>query len=138
MNPWMRDPRVERAEAEVFDAERAERNGDLTRARELYRSAAEGFAVVALRVSPDHPNTRGDLAIAAVASYARACDFGGAIDLGRRVLAEHDALTTEGRAELQRLVQEYQSLVAPPSRPPSGERGRAVREQVRGMFRRAA
>jgi hypothetical protein len=107
MNEWMRDPRVAQAEADAFQAERAERRGDPTEARALYHRAAESLANVALGVPADHPNTRSDLAIAAMVSFSRSGDFDRAIEFGRRMLAEEDALPSSGRDELGRLVREY-------------------------------
>jgi hypothetical protein len=140
VNAWMQDPRVEKAEADAFEAERAERRGDLAGARARHHVAADAFAAVALGVPADYPNTRSDLAIAAVASYARAGDFGRAIELARRMLAEGDALTDHGRRELLRLVREYAALLArAPPHPGSGSnRGRAVRDEVRSRFKRVA
>lgn len=139
MNVWMRDERVAKAEVDAFEAERAERRGDHGTARERYHDAAEGFASVALSVPSDHPNTRCHLAIAAVASFARAGDFGRAIEYGRRILVESDALTADGRQELGRLVSEYATLVAQPSSPrvPPAQRGQRVRDAVRDRFRMA-
>jgi hypothetical protein len=113
MNIWMQDPRVEKAEVDAFEAERAERRGDLAGARARYHAAADAFAAVALTVPADYPNTRSDLAIAAVASYARADDFGRAVELARRVLAESDALTEHGRSELEQLEGRYTSRCPP-------------------------
>lgn len=140
MNQWMRDSRVQKAEVDAFEAERAERRGDFAAARSLYHQAGEAFASVALGVPADHPNTRGDLAIAAVASLARAGDLGSATEVGRRMLVEADALTELARAELIRLVKAYDSLLAAPipkSPTPEG-RGDAVREEVRRQFQSAA
>lgn len=139
MNPWFQDRRVEQAEEDAFEAERAERRGDLAKARALYREAAEALASVALGVPADYPNTRSDLAIAAVASFARAGDFGASIELGRRMLAEADALTEHGRLELARLVSEYAALISLvlAHSAPYG-RGAAIREQVRSQFKRVA
>ena len=105
MNPWLSDPRVVRAEQDSFEAERAERRARWSQARSLYRQAADSFAAVALSVCPDHPNTRSDLAIAAVACYVRSGDTGAAVDFARRVLAEA-GVTAGGREELIRLVGE--------------------------------
>lgn len=146
MNVWLRDPRIERAEIDSFEAERAERRGDFSTARARHHAAAEAYAAVAIGVPADHPNTRTDLSIAAVASFARAGDFGRAIEFGRRVLAEYDALTTFGRTELRRLVLEYESIVPPhpssssssASPAPRANRSMSVRAQVRDQFRRAA
>ena len=136
MNIWLRDARVEKAEIDAFEAERAERRGDLASARTRYREAAEAFAIVALGVPSDHPNTRTDLAIASVASFARAGDFGRAVELAHRMLAEGDALTEHGRRELLRLARDYEALLSP--RPAALNRGRRLRDEVRGLFRRAA
>jgi hypothetical protein len=139
MNAWFKDRRVEKAEADAFEAERAERRGDVSAARGLYHQAAEGFASVALSVPADHPNTRSDLAIAAVASFARAGDFGRSIEFGRRILAEGDALTEPGRMELTRLVYAYTALVAQQTlHYLQAGRGPTVREQVRSRFKRVA
>ncbi len=139
MNPWMRNPRVEKAEVDAFEAERAERRGDAAEARERYHAAADAFAAVALSVPAHYPNTRSDLAIAAVASSARAGDFGRAAELGRRVLAESDALTEYGRTELFRMMREYTVLVVPkPGPAPASSRGLDLRGDVRHHFKRAA
>jgi hypothetical protein len=140
MNVWMNDPRIERAEVDAFQAERAERHGDRAKSRGLYHAAAEAFASVSLCVSSDHPNTRSDLAIAAVASYARAGDFGQAIELGQRILAEGDALTEYGRRELMRLVREYTRVMATAQTPrrQGSDRGASIRQEVRRRFERAA
>jgi len=113
----MQHPRVEEAEAKSFAAEQAERRGNFATARALHLDAASAFASVAVAVPCDYPNTRSDLAIAAIASFARAGDFGQAIEFARRILAESDALTAHGRTEIARLAREYTTLVAPsPSR----------------------
>lgn len=139
MNPWMRDPRVEKGELDGFEAERAERRGDPSAARALYHGAADGYAQVALGVPADHPNTRSDLAIAAVACFARAGDFGRAVEFARRILAERDALTDDGAAEIERLSRSYAALLAPPSATETAApRGIRLREEVRGRFKRAA
>jgi hypothetical protein len=140
MNPWMKDPRVDKAALDAFEAERAERRGNLAIARDRYREAAEGFAQIALTVPVDYPNTRSDLAIAAVASYARAGDFGRAVELAGRMLAESDALTEYGRAELARLMHQYAALVssATPRPGPAANRGHDVRYEVRHRFQEAA
>src|SRR6185369_2552917 len=106
------DPRFKKAEVDSFEAQRAERGGDATKARALHHAAAEGFGAVALAVPNDHPQTRTDLAIAAVASFARAGDLRRATEFGLRMLVESAALTKEGIVELQRLVHEYETLAA--------------------------
>lgn len=136
MNAWLSDARVEKGEAAAFRAEQSERQGNPASARTLYREAAEAFASVALSVPADHPNTRSDLAIAAVASFARSGDFGRALEFARRALAEVDALSEHGKAELSRIVDEYGALIvrAAPRKLASG-RGLELREAVRSQFR---
>jgi hypothetical protein len=133
MNAWMKDPRVDKAAFDAFEAERAERRGDLAGARARYHTAADAFAAVALSVPADYPNTRSDLAIAAVASYARAGDIGQATEFARRVLAESDALTEHGRGELLRLMREYAALLAPATAQPKPP-AFASREAARKLF----
>ncbi len=137
MNRWMRDPRVERAETDAFFAERAERGGDADTARIRYLAAAEAFAAVSLSVPVDHPNTRSDLAIAAVATFARGGSYPRAMDHARRVLAESEALTAHGRSELLRLLRTYEQ-VSGARLGGVADRGRALRDEVRSRFRRAA
>src|SRR5207237_5536906 len=109
-------------------------------ARPLRLDAASAFAIVAVAVPCDYPNTRSDLATAAIASFARAGDFGQAIEFARRILAESDALTAYGRTEIARLAHEYTNLVAPsPSRAAMNPgRSRLVRDEVRSVFKRVA
>jgi hypothetical protein len=140
MNEWMRNPRVEKGEANSFAAEQAEKRGNFAAARVLHQEAANAFASIAIAVPSDYPNTRSDLAIAAIASFARAGDFGQAIEFARRMLAESDALTEYGRTEIVRLDREYTTLL-PSSLSRSATdpgRGRRVRDEVRGLFKRAA
>lgn len=72
-NRWFADRRAERAECDAFEAERAERRGDATKARALYRAASVAFGHVASEVPSTHPNTRRHLASAAIACCAHAC-----------------------------------------------------------------
>jgi hypothetical protein len=148
MNVWLRDARVVKAEEDAFNAERAERRGEPDRARGLHHSAAEGFIAVALSVPADHPNTRSDLGIAAVASFARSGDVWRAVEVGRRLLVEPDALAAHGRSELERMVLEYGALLMPTRSPPraalrsAAEMARARRDSLeaslRGLSTRAA
>jgi hypothetical protein len=138
MNEWLTDPRAVRGEELGYEAECAERDGDFARARDRYRAAATEYAGVALSVSPDHPNTRSALAIAAVACFARAHDFGRAVDLAERMLAQPGALFERGRTELLRMVRTY-ALLVEPARLPAKRAARSphrMRDAVRG--RRAA
>lgn len=72
MNKWLDDPRAKDAELATFEAERAERRGDVDRACALYRQAALGWAAAAVGVPADHPNTRTVLEAAASAASAEA------------------------------------------------------------------
>jgi hypothetical protein len=139
MNPWMMAPRTKSAESDVFLAERAERRGDTAEARARYNAAADAFAAVALSVPADHPRTRSDLAIAAVATYGRAGDFGRAAEFARRVLAESGALTEPGRRELLELLDEYTALQAraPVRAQAPASRSLALRDEVRRVARAA-
>jgi hypothetical protein len=143
VNPWFRDPRLDVAEADAFNAERAERRGDLAGARALYHRAADAFVAVAFGVPSDHPNTRSDIAIAAVASLARAGDFGAALEVARRFLAEPGSLVERGRTDLEKMVVDYSALTptlapTPIAKALAGERGEQVRRAVRERFRNAA
>ena len=134
MNEWMNDRRAARGEELGYEAERAEQDGDVERARDLYRAAASEYAPVALTVSPDHPNTRSALAIAAVACFARALEFGRAVDLAERFLAQPGALSERGRTELLRMVQTYALLVDPTRLPVRRAGEHLTRAVVRGRF----
>lgn len=134
MNEWLDDRRAARGEELGYEAECAERDGDVDRARDLYRAAAAEYAGVALTVSPDHPNTRSALGISAVACFARALEFGRAVDLAERLLAQAGALSERGRTELLRMVQTY-SLLVDPARLPTRRAGpHSNRAAVRGRF----
>lgn len=135
-NPWFRDPRTAAAEVDAFEAEQAERRGDPRRARELYVRAGEALAAVSLSVSPDHPNTRSDIAISAVACLARGGELGRALEHAQRMLAEPDALSEHGRRELRRSMADYGSLIPHLARPVRSTRNEAVRAAVRGQFAR--
>ena len=147
-NAWFRDASTKEGEGKAFEAERAERRGNSTEARALHHQAGEAFERVAMRVPVDHPNTRSDLAIAAVASFARAGDLGRAVSLATRMLVEIDALSPYGRAELGRLRSEYSALMTSavtspvpgastrkPTLRASGQ-GKDRRDDVRGRFQR--
>lgn len=103
MNHWD-DPRAARAETDSFEAERAERRGDRLRARDLYSLAGSLWAEVCFSVEADHPNTRSDLAIAAVACLLRGGRREDAIAFTQRVLAAPETLTEAGILELQRQI----------------------------------
>lgn len=145
-NAWFSDAHTKEGELKAFDAERAERRGNLPAARTLYSGAATAFQNVALRVPVDHPNTRADLTIAAVACFARAGDFGQAVDLANRMLAEPDGLSPYGRGELERMANDYSRRLAAttpmaPQRAPFRTlpaRALLTRGQVRDQARRTS
>lgn len=75
VNSWMADLRIMQAEADAFVAQQLARNGRADDARAKHLAAAEAFASVALEVPSTHPNTRSDLALAALASFDGALAF---------------------------------------------------------------
>ena len=108
MNPWMKDPRVEKAAVDAFEAERAERRGSRWSAGTLPRGAER--SLVALSVPAAHPNTGATSNRGGRELRARGCprDAG---EVARRVRAESDALT--GLVErVLRLLREYEGLIA--------------------------
>lgn len=133
MNEWFRDQRSEVGEERSFQAERAERRGDLETAHKLYREAAEAFTGVALSVASDHPNTRSALGIAAVACHARSGNFNRAVEVAHQLLAQAGALSERGRAELSRMARDYGELAAP-RRFPTKRADNPRRNQVRTVF----
>jgi hypothetical protein len=116
MMDFLDDPRLAEAEAEVFDAEAAERRGDLRGASQLYARAAARYAEVAFEVPVSLPRTRTTWAISAVAACSRGRDFERAIALAERFLAEDAGITAAGRDELHELLGVARSLrtAAPP------------------------
>lgn len=110
MSDFLDDPRLAEAEAEVFEAEAAERRSDLAGAAAGYRRAADRYAEVAFEVSVSLPKTRAVWAVSAVAASSRGRDFERAIALAERFLAEPDGLTPSGRDELRELLKVARSL----------------------------
>lgn len=110
MNDWFNDPRVRQAEADMFEAghlfKRTAVVGNIEKARALCRQSAVAYAAVAERVAADHPNTRSDLALAAMNCHMRAGDFALGAIYARGVLARPDLLTAPGRAELAACAEE--------------------------------
>lgn len=98
------DPRHRRSEELSFFAERAERTGDLPAGLAQYADAAELEEKNALEVPGEVPRVRGVLAISAVALWLRAGRWDEAARAGCAFLATPDALTPDGRRELQSLV----------------------------------
>lgn len=135
MNEYFQDARVASAEVDIFNAERAERRSDFVEARALYLRAAKSLVPVLLGIGRDFPNTRSDLAIAAVVAFARGGDRASAVRLVDRVLSEPGLLTPGGRSELELLRRDFAPL-EPPAQPSHASRGAACRDLVRGAFRR--
>jgi hypothetical protein len=129
MNAWFDDPRTKLAEGKTFEAERAERRGEFGAARALYAEAAELFSKVAISVAPDHPNTRSDLGIAAVACFARSLRFHLAVEFAERLLAEPDGLSPAGKHELEEMAAEYARRQPIERRP--ARRAMRMRDRVR-------
>jgi hypothetical protein len=111
MNVWFRDRCFKEAEAKSIEADQAERQNKRDLAMALNYEAAEGFASVAISVPADHPNTRSDLAISAVFSFARAGRYDRAVQFARRMLAQQGMLSQRGRDELLKALAEYEPLV---------------------------
>jgi hypothetical protein len=111
VNVWFRDQRLKEAEAKSIAADQAERQNQRELALKLNYEAAEGFASVAVSVPADHPNTRSDLAISAVVSFASARRYDQAVQFARSMLAQPNMLSPRGRGELLKTLAEYEPLV---------------------------
>ena len=140
MNVWFRDPRFKEAEAKSIAADQAERQNQRDLAMALNYEAAEGFASVAISVPADHPNTRSDLAISAVVSFACAGRYDQAVQFARRMLAQQGMLSPRGRGELLKTLAEYEPLVTPIRFPtkPAPRQPHRMRGGVRDRFARVA
>ncbi len=110
-NRWFETLEARTASETAFQAELAENDDDAGKAKELYRKAAVAYTRLALAVTADHPQTRSALGVAAVACHARAGDFGVALDVARRLLAQSGALSQRGRTDLLRMVGNYTELI---------------------------
>jgi hypothetical protein len=133
MTEWATDPRKHRGEECAFEAELAEASGDVSRAKELYREAARSYRALALATSSNEREGRSVIGISAVACFARAGDFGDAIDVAHRLLAQSGALTAHGRTELTRMATNYATLVSS-QRFPTKRANVRRRQQVRTTF----
>jgi hypothetical protein len=138
VNVWFRDRRFKEAEAKSIAADQAERQNQRDLAMALNYEAAEGFASVAISVPSDHPNTRSDLAISAVVSFACAGRYDRAVQFARRMLAQQGMLSPRGRGELLKTLAEYEPLVTPIQRPtkPAPRHPHRARGGVRDRFAR--
>jgi hypothetical protein len=135
-NPWFDTSEAHAASGAALQAELAESDGDASRAKELYREAASSYTRLALSVTADHPQTRSALGVAAVACHARAGDFGKAIDVARRLLAQSGALSQRGRTDLLRMVANYNDLISVERKRtlPARRTGIQARDDVRANF----
>jgi hypothetical protein len=140
VNDWFRDRRFKEAESKSIEADQAERQNQRDRAMTLNHEAAEGFASLAISVPADHPNTRSDLAISAVVSFALAGRYDQAIQFARRMLAQPGMLSPRGRGELAKALAEYEPLVTPSRLPAkaAARRPHRARGDVRDRFSRAS
>jgi len=138
VNVWFRDRRFKEAEAKSIAADQAERQNQRDLAMALNYEAAEGFASVAISVPADHPNTRSDLAISAVVSFACAGRYDRAVQFARRMLAQQGMLSPRGRGELLKTLAEYEPLVTSIRFPtkPAPRHPHHMRGDVRDRFAR--
>lgn len=131
-NPWFDSPEARAASEDAFQAELAEDDNDSGRAKDLYRKAAVAYTRLALSVTADHPQTRSALGVSAVACHARAGDFGTALQVAERLLAQSGALSQRGRADLLRMVGNYTELIdAERKRTLPAQRTTRMRDHVR-------
>lgn len=98
------DPRHRLSEELALVAERAERGGNRAAAAEKYAAAAELEEANAREVPADVPRVRSVLGISSVALWLRAEKWDEAARAGCTFLAAPQALTPDGRRELQALV----------------------------------
>lgn len=132
-NPWLDMPEARAASETAFQAELAEDDNDARTAKDLYQKAAVAYTRLALSVTADHPQTRSALGVAAVACHARAGDFGTALDVARRLLAQSGALSQRGRTDLLRMVGNYTELIDAERKRtrPAAARATRMRDHVR-------
>ncbi|MBK9034012.1 MAG: hypothetical protein IPL61_22545 [Myxococcales bacterium] len=110
MSVWL-DPRKQHGEECAFEAERAEIAGDLGRAKDLYRDAARSYQSLALALTSADRDARSLIGTSGVACFARAGNFGDALDLAHRLLAQPGALTERGQRELTKMASSYVELL---------------------------
>lgn len=104
MSDFFDDPRRRQSEEHAFDAERAERAGDLAAARAKYAAAARLEQEVAMQVPASAARVRSVLAISAVALWLRGEAWGDAATAACAFLAQPDLLTPQGRTDLRVLL----------------------------------
>ncbi len=93
------------SESLAIEAERAERVGELERARDSYARAARAEESAAGRVPPSEPRVRTLLAISATSLWLKAGQLAEAVRTAGAFLASPDALTLDGRRELHAMVE---------------------------------
>jgi hypothetical protein len=109
--PILEDPRGQEADFLAYQAERLERRGDLTGARELYRRAAPLDEAVAREVPFTMPRWRIILAKSAVCRWARAGDLQRAVSLADEFLSDPTPRCDE-HPGLEKLAEEYRARLA--------------------------
>jgi hypothetical protein len=109
MSDFLEDPRLVLAEDAWFEAERAERRGDLLQSSVCYERAANLYAEVVFAMPSEQSlrELRGVWAINAAVMTARARKHGRAIDLIDRFLVDGDSFIERDRLELQRMLEDY-------------------------------
>lgn len=141
MNAWFQDARAAHGEAKTLEAERAQRRNQLELAHALYLEAAESFVSVAFAVPLDYPNTRGDLAVAAVACFGRGQAFGRAVRIAQQFLVEPDGISQGARQELSMMARDFGGMTPAGAmlahgRIPTRIASDHVRRDVRATFKR--
>ena len=105
MTSFLQDARGQQSEALAFEAERAWKAGDQTRALSLFAQAADLEYQVAREVPGDQARVRGVLAISAVALWVDARRYDDAARAACEFLARPELLTEQGRSDLQVLLE---------------------------------
>lgn len=105
MKAFLEDPRGRKSEELAFEAERAWKAGDRTRAINLFAQAAQLEYDVAKEVPADKSRVRSVLAISAVALWNDAEKYDEASRVACEFLSRPEALTEQGRRELQVLLE---------------------------------
>lgn len=102
------DPRGRQSEELAFEAESAERGGDVQRARALFTQAAELEEQVVADTDPAEPRVKSVLAVSSVALWYKAHRFTRAQTLARHYLAMGAAADDESARELRTLLRKAQ------------------------------
>lgn len=102
------DPRGRQSEELAFEAERAERRGDVHSARTLFAQAAELEEQVVADTDPAESRVKGVLAVSSVALWYKAHRFTRAQALARHYLAVGATADDESARELRTLLHQAQ------------------------------